>query len=201
MILEGLGFEIRCLSRGRLARYSDCPRQADRREYRGTSVARQASVARHASCARLRRCNTLLYDRRRSCMTLPDSALHPPQTWLSCLLHLWVLRAVPYRFPPAILGAPPWSWLRRGLQAGSPSTAGRFSRTRQFFAGGIPLLAWYLLAILGLAVLLRWRAHPASAFGPVLALTLGVVPIPLLFVKAWLRPTWMPLGIWPRLSP
>ena len=50
----------------------------------------------------------------------------------------------------------------------------------QFFAGGIPLLAWYLLAILGLAVLLRWRAFPAAAFGPFLALAMGVVPVPLL---------------------
>ena len=63
----------------------------------------------------------------------------------------------------------------------------------RFFAGGIPLLAWYLLAILGLAALLRWRAHPAAAFGPVLALTMGVVPIPLLFVSvaaAYLDASW-----------
>jgi Peptidase C13 family len=63
----------------------------------------------------------------------------------------------------------------------------------QFFAGGIPVLAWYLLAILGLAVLLRWRADPAPEFGPVLALTMGVVPLPLLFVSvaaAYLDAAW-----------
>jgi hypothetical protein len=63
----------------------------------------------------------------------------------------------------------------------------------QFFAAGIPLLAWYLLAILGLAAVLRWRAQPAPAFAPVLALTMGVVPIPLLFVSvagAYLDTTW-----------
>jgi Peptidase C13 family len=62
-----------------------------------------------------------------------------------------------------------------------------------FFAGGIPLLAWYLMAILGLAVVLRWRTQPAPAFGPVLALAMGAVPIPLLFVSvaaAYLDPSW-----------
>ena len=62
----------------------------------------------------------------------------------------------------------------------------------RFFAGGIPLLAWYLLAILSLAALLRWRAHPAPAFGPALALAMGVVPVPLLFVNvaaAYLNPS------------
>lgn len=50
----------------------------------------------------------------------------------------------------------------------------------QFFAAGIPSLAWYVLAILGLSAVLRWRARPAPAFGPVLALAMGVVPVPLL---------------------
>ena len=53
----------------------------------------------------------------------------------------------------------------------------------RFFAGGIPLLAWYLVAILSLGLLLRWRARPAPAFGPVFALTMGVIPVPLLFVS------------------
>jgi hypothetical protein len=64
----------------------------------------------------------------------------------------------------------------------------------QFFPGGIPLLAWYLLAILGLAALLRWWARPAPAFGPALALAMGVVPVPLLFtslVAAYLDPSWV----------
>jgi len=64
----------------------------------------------------------------------------------------------------------------------------------QFFADGIPLLAWYVLAILGLAALLRWRARPSPAFGPVLALTMGTIPVPLLFVSLladYLQPTWI----------
>jgi hypothetical protein len=51
----------------------------------------------------------------------------------------------------------------------------------EFSPGGIPLLAWYALAILGLAALLQWRAH-AAAFGPVLALAMGAVPVPLLLL-------------------
>ncbi len=50
----------------------------------------------------------------------------------------------------------------------------------QFVAAGIPSLAWYVLAILGLSAVLRWRARPAPAFGPVLALAMGAVPVPLL---------------------
>jgi len=51
----------------------------------------------------------------------------------------------------------------------------------QFSAGGIPLLAWYAMAILGLAALLRWRSRTA-AFGPLLTLSMGAVPVPLLLV-------------------
>ena len=51
----------------------------------------------------------------------------------------------------------------------------------QFFAGGIPLLAWYALGILALAALLRRCAQPAPTFVPALALTMGAVPVPLLF--------------------
>jgi hypothetical protein len=63
----------------------------------------------------------------------------------------------------------------------------------QFFPGGIPLLAWYGLGILGLAAVLRWLARPAPAAGPALVLAMGVVPVPLLFtgvVAAYLDPSW-----------
>jgi hypothetical protein len=63
----------------------------------------------------------------------------------------------------------------------------------QFFPSGIPLLAWYLLAILGLAALLRWQSRPEPAFAAALALAMGVVPVPLLFtsvVAAYLDPSW-----------
>jgi hypothetical protein len=64
----------------------------------------------------------------------------------------------------------------------------------QFYPGGIPLLAWYVLAILGLAALLRWWARPAPAVGPALALAMGAVPVPLLYtsvVAAYVNPSWL----------
>jgi hypothetical protein len=63
----------------------------------------------------------------------------------------------------------------------------------QFFASGIPLLAWYVLAILGLAAVLRWCARPAPPFGPALALAMGAVPVPLLFagvIAVYVDPSW-----------
>ncbi len=50
----------------------------------------------------------------------------------------------------------------------------------QFLIDGAPLLAWYVLAVLGLAALLRWRSRPKPAFSPVLMLATGLVPVPLL---------------------
>jgi hypothetical protein len=50
----------------------------------------------------------------------------------------------------------------------------------QFFLTNTPLLAWYALAILSLAALLRWRANPRPAFAATLALAAGSIPIPLL---------------------
>jgi hypothetical protein len=52
----------------------------------------------------------------------------------------------------------------------------------EFSIDGIPLLAWYVLAVLALAGLLRWRARPRVAFGAVLILALGAAPVPLLLV-------------------
>jgi hypothetical protein len=63
----------------------------------------------------------------------------------------------------------------------------------EFFAGGVPLLAWYGLAILICAALLRWRTRSAPPFTCVLALTLGAVPVPLVFssvIAAYLDPAW-----------
>jgi len=52
----------------------------------------------------------------------------------------------------------------------------------EFSVDGIPLLAWYVLAVLALAGLLRWRVVPRSAFCDMLAVALGAVPVPLLLV-------------------
>jgi hypothetical protein len=122
----------------------------------------------------------------------PTNADYPPQGWLTALARLWLLR--PVRSVPSgnplratlIMGAA-WllAWVAIDRWQSQPDA--------QFFPGGIPLLAWYVLAILGLAALLRWRARPAPAFGPALALAMGVVPVPLLFtsvVAAYLDPLW-----------
>jgi Peptidase C13 family len=110
----------------------------------------------------------------------PQAGDRPP-TWLFAQLRLWVLR--PVKTPPSgnavhaslIMGAV-WLalWVAVDRWQSGPGP--------QFSAGGIPSLAWYALAILVLAVLLQWRAS-AAAFGPVLALAMGVVPVPLLFLS------------------
>ena len=51
----------------------------------------------------------------------------------------------------------------------------------QFFADGIPLLAWYALGLLTLAALLRRCSQPAPMLAPAIALAMGAVPVPLLF--------------------
>ena len=117
---------------------------------------------------------------------------YPPPGWLTALARLWTLRpvtSIPSGNPlPAILAMSAlWlaAWIRIDRWLSQPDP--------QFFVGGIPLLAWYGLAILGLAALLRWRAQPAPAFGPALALALAAVPVPLLFagvVSAYLDPSW-----------
>jgi len=64
----------------------------------------------------------------------------------------------------------------------------------QFVAQAIPLLAWYLLAALGLTALLRWRCAPAPRFADAFALVAGVIPVPLLIATvgdAYLDDRWL----------
>jgi hypothetical protein len=114
------------------------------------------------------------------------------QGWLSALLRLWILR--PVKSPPSgspmaaiLLMSAVWLslWVTIDRWQSQPDP--------QFLATGIPLLAWYLMAILGLAALLRWRARPAAGFGRLLILALGAVPVPLLFesvLAAYLDSVW-----------
>jgi hypothetical protein len=123
---------------------------------------------------------------------LSTNAEYPPQGWLAALLRLWLLR--PVRSLPS--GSPLRAILIMGaawLSAWVAIDRWQSEPEPQFFAGGIPLLAWYMLAIWGLAALLRWWARPAPAFGPALALALGAVPVPLLFagvIAVYLDPSW-----------
>src|ERR1700694_4291182 len=118
------------------------------------------------------------------------NADYPPQGWPTALARLWLLR--PVRSIPS--GNPLRAVLIMGLAWLSAWVAIDRLQSQpdpQFFPGGIPLLAWYVLAILGLAALLRWWARPAPAAGPALVLAMGVVPVALLFtsvVPAYLDP-------------
>jgi hypothetical protein len=47
---------------------------------------------------------------------------------------------------------------------------------------GVPLLGWYVLAVLALAALLRWRCSPRPDFDAVLVLATGLVPLPLVLM-------------------
>src|ERR1700688_1822009 len=122
----------------------------------------------------------------------PTNADYPPQGWLTALARLWLLK--PVRSTPSgdpqgaiLIMAAVWllAWVAIDRWQSQPDP--------QFFPNGIPLLAWYALAILGLAALLRRWARPAPALGPALALAMGVVPAPLFFTgvaAAYLDPSW-----------
>lgn len=123
----------------------------------------------------------------------PTNADYPPRGWRAALARLWLLRpvsSVPSGDPlhAALIMGAVWlsAWVVIDRWQAQPDP--------QFFPGGIPLLAWYLVAILGLAALLRRWARPAPAFGVALALAMGVVPVPLLFtsvVAAYVDPSWV----------
>src|SRR5882762_10099385 len=122
----------------------------------------------------------------------PTNPDYPPRGWLPALVRLWLLKPVgsmPSGNPQRaafIMGAAWLSvWVAIDRWQSQPDP--------QLFPSGIPLLAWYVLAVLGLAALLRWWARPAPAAGPALVLAMGVVPVPLLFtsvVAAYLDPSW-----------
>jgi hypothetical protein len=64
----------------------------------------------------------------------------------------------------------------------------------QFLIAGLPLFAWYALAILALAALLHWRSSPRPAFEAMLVLSIGLVPLPLCLaaiVAPYLSPLWL----------
>jgi Peptidase C13 family len=109
----------------------------------------------------------------------PTSA-DPQASWPGALMRLWLLRPVktaPAASPTRAIWVMGALWLSLWVAI----DRWQFQPDPQFLPGGIPLLAWYVLAILALASLLQWRSRPAPAFAPVLTLTLGAVPLPLLF--------------------
>jgi hypothetical protein len=134
----------------------------------------------------------------------PQAEYRPP-TWLSALLRLWILR--PAKTAPSgnathatlIMGAI-WLVLWVGVDRWQSEPDPQFS------AGGIPLLAWYALAILGLAALMHRRVRTAG-FDAVLTVAMGAVPVPLLFLgvgailldSAWFLGAALAVGIYTLL--
>ena len=114
-----------------------------------------------------------------------------PRFSLTSLLRLWGLREVRPDSPPTSLLLV-WSlvwlllWLAIDWLEALPDP--------QFLVAGVPLLAWYALAILGLAAFLRRQSHPQPAFEASLLLCLGLVPLPLL-LAALAAPFLTPLGL------
>jgi hypothetical protein len=121
----------------------------------------------------------------------PDPAPAKPRQFLTLLLRLWGLRGVRPDSDPAIFWLICLSlfwlllWVTIDWWEANPDP--------QFLAAGVPLLAWYALAILGLAASLRWRSAPKPPFAAALMLSLGLVPLPLLLAALGV-PFLTPLG-------
>ena len=124
----------------------------------------------------------------------PAATPHLPQvSWFRVLLRLWCLKATdaePRGNPRAtiifLIFCCLGTWLAIDWWQRQPDP--------EFSVDGIPLLAWYALAILALAGLLRWTARPRPAWGPMLVLTLGAALVPLVLVGAvafYLEQPWL----------
>ena len=117
-------------------------------------------------------------------------------SYLATLLRLWTLRkvaAVPAGQPAPILIGLGAVWLLLWAAVdwwdAQPDP--------QFLIDGVPLIAWYVLALLGLAALLRWRSKPMPPYGAALALATGLVPLPMLLASIaaqYLNSSWL-LGV------
>ena len=61
-----------------------------------------------------------------------------------------------------------------------------------FYPDGIPLLAWYVLAVIVLAAVLQRRSSPSPALSSCIVLAAGIVPVPVVLVifGTYLSPGW-----------
>ena len=116
-----------------------------------------------------------------------------PQTWPEALLRLWLLRAAgPLRERGAVgasvlLGVGSFAlWVAIDWWQSQPDP--------HLSAAALPLFAWYGLALLGLAAMLRRHARVPTADAPVLTVVMGLLPVLLLFVTIatmWVDPRWL----------
>jgi hypothetical protein len=126
----------------------------------------------------------------------PAAAAHvppPPRSFIASLLRLWTLRGIGPVSPghsTAILIGLSMLWLLLWVAIDWWDAL----PDPQFLIAGAPLLAWYALAILALAALLRWRSRPMPTIEAVLTLSLGLVPVPLCLAAGaapYLSPLWL----------
>ena len=116
-------------------------------------------------------------------------------SYLGTLLRLWTLRngALPsmsVRGSVCLLSLWLGAWVLYDWWQARPDP--------QFTLAGLPLLAWYGLAILGIAAWLRRRSHPSPSWNGALALVAGLVPMPLLVVtlgSLYLNDTWLLIAV------
>ncbi|MEA3162110.1 MAG: hypothetical protein QOD95_3658 [Gammaproteobacteria bacterium] len=117
----------------------------------------------------------------------------PPQSWVASLLRLWMLRGigpVPSRPATPILIGLSMLWLLLWVAIDWWDAL----PDPQFLIAGAPLLAWYALAVLALAALLRRRSRPMLSNEAALMLCLGSVPVPLCLAAVagpYLNPLWL----------
>jgi hypothetical protein len=119
--------------------------------------------------------------------------IDPPRTLVASLLRLWTLRKtgpVSWRHSTSILIGLSMLWLLLWVAIDWWDSLPQ----PQFLPAGAPLLAWYALAILALAALLRRRSNPMPTFEAALLLSLGLVPVPLCLAAVaapYLGPFWL----------
>ena len=111
----------------------------------------------------------------------PAAGNTPRSSWFRVLLRLWCLKSADAESCGSALAAIIVlsvsclaAWMAVDWWQRQPDP--------EFSIDGIPLLPWYALAVLALAGLLRWRVRPRPAFGAMLILALGAVPVPLLLI-------------------
>ena len=113
-----------------------------------------------------------------------DSEIAGPArpSWFRALARLWCLRAMesaPAGSPARVIAVLGTTWLAAWV------VIDRWQRQPdpEWSNDGIPLLAWYALAVLALAGLLRSRCTPRPGFPETLALALGLAPLPFLLMS------------------
>jgi hypothetical protein len=122
----------------------------------------------------------------------PRVPLKPASSYLALLPRLWLLKGgapVQFRHSVPILICLSMLWLLLWVAIDWWDAL----PDPQFLIAGAPLFAWYALAILALAALLRWRSSPMPTFGATLLLPIGLVPILLCLaaIAAYLPPIWL----------